>query len=333
MHRPIVIGSTVLVLSISVLFFSGCGGSAKKTAKAPKSKSTVPLTQQFSPQEKDTYQVSITVTKDFKFEQPALDKLRQEETTTQIRMACQQTIDQVDENGWALATITINSLACRMVKQNEVQIDYDSDRDSDKSNPLQKLIGQSYKVRLSPDGKAEAADLGALKISDIPGLEGRLAKQIASEEEVVKRHQILALPDSPGVVAAGSSWERIVPSPPGLLSTKSFRKTYTLENIKEENGTKVAAVDMTAGESAVSADAQAGGGGGGLGIFAKMLDNEDDYTGKMIFDLKDGKVQEYNETLISSYIAQEANPKAKPEQGPDTLIIRFIQKIERKAEN
>ncbi len=332
MHRPVVIGSAVLVFSVSALFLSGCGGSAKKTAKAPKVKATIPVSQRFTPQATDAYEVAITVTKDFKFEQPALGKLRQEETTTQVRMTCDQTIDKINENGWAEATITIRGLACRMVKQNEVQVDYDSSRDSDKQNPLQKLIGQSYKIRLSPDGKAEVADISTLQVNDIPGLEGRLAKRIATEEEIIKRHEVLALPDSPAAVAAGSSWERIVPSPPGLLSSKSFRKNYTLINVDEKEGAKLATVTMTAGESSVPADSQAAA-GGGLGIFAKMLDNEDEYTGKMVLDLNSGKVQEYNETLISSYIAQEANPKATPEQGPDTLVIRFIQKVERKSVN
>jgi len=47
-------------------------------------------------------------------------------------------------------------------------------------------------------------------------------------------------------------------------------------------------------------------------------------------NLDTGKVLDYNETLISSHTAQEMNPKAKPEQGPDTLVIRFIQSIDRK---
>ena len=89
---------------------------------------------------------------------------------------------------------------------------------------------------------------------------------------------------------------------------------------------------MNAGESAVPAE-DASSNQGGLGIFAKMLDNEDEYTGKMVLNLETGKIREYNETLISSYIAQEPNPNATPEQGPDTLIIRFIQSIDRKLIN
>lgn len=323
MHRSAVIGAAVLVLVVNALFLSGCGSPAKK--------SKIQVVQQFTPQTTEAYEVALTITKDFKFEQPALGKLRQEETTTEIRMTCDQTIEKVNEEGWAEALVTIRGLACKMIKQNEVQLDYDSRRESDLKNPLQKLIGQSYKIRLSPDGKAEPLDLSTVKFNDIPGLEGRLAKRIFTNEEVIKRHEVLALPDQPGAVASGSSWERIVPSPPGLLSSKSFRKVYTLINIKEQNDAKLATITMTAGESAVPADAQTAG--AGLGIFAKMLDNEDEYTGRMILDLNTGKIREYNETLVSSYVAQEANPKATPEQGPDTLVIRFIQQVNRKAMN
>lgn len=330
MHRSAVIGAAVLVILVNALFVSGCGSPAKKAAKKA-AKATIPVSQQFTPQTTESYEVALTITKDFKFEQPALGKLRQEETTTEIRMTCDQTVEKVGEEGWAEALVTIRGLACKMIKQNEVQLDYDSSRESDRKNPLQKLIGQSYKIRLSPDGKAEPLDLSTVKFNDIPGLEGRLAKRIFTNEEVIKRHEVLALPDRPGVVAAGSSWERIVPSPPGLLSSKSFKKVYTLMNVKEQDNAKLATITMTAGESATPAETQTAG--TGLGIFAKMLDNEDEYTGQMILDLNTGKIREYNETLVSSYVAQEANPKATPEQGPDTLVIRFIQQVNRKAVN
>ena len=86
---------------------------------------------------------------------------------------------------------------------------------------------------------------------------------------------------------------------------------------------------MTASESAVPAE-DASANQGGLGIFAKMLDNEDQYTGTLQMNINTGTVLDYDETLTSSYIAQEANPNAKPDQGPDTLVIRFIQSVDRK---
>ncbi len=321
MHRSVLIGTTVLAVAMTALSIPGCGTPARKQ--------TIQVSQQFTPQDDETYEVAVTVTKDFKFEQPALSKLREEETTTEVRMKVDQTISSIDEDGWAIATVTIRDLACKMIKQNEVQIDYDSARPNEPDNPLKKLLGQSYTVRLSPDGKAEALDASGFKTTGIPGLEGRLAKRLFAEEEIVKRHEVLDLPDAPAAVKPGAEWERIVPSPPGLLSSKSFRKVYTLSEIKTQDDKRTAVITMAASESAVPAEDTLDG-QGGLGIFAKMLDNEDEYTGKLVMDLDTGKIREYDETLVSSYIAQERNPSASPEQGPDTLIIRFIQRVERK---
>jgi hypothetical protein len=318
MRRSVIIAMAVLSVAFTSVL-PGCKGPSKRT--------TFQVSQQFIPQTTDTYEVATATTKDFKFEQPVLEKARQEETSTTVRMIFDQRIDKVDENGSAEAAITIRDLVCRVVKQNEVQIDYDSRREADRQNPLQKLIGQSYTVRLTPDGKAEALDVSTVKTSNIPGQEGRLAAHLFAKEEVSKRHEILALPDPGTPVKIGTTWERIVPSPQGMLASKNFRKVYTVKDIQRTENGKIATIEMNASESAASADAA---GQGSMGIFAKMLDTEVQYTGKMTMNLDTGKVLDYNETLISSHTAQEMNPKAKPEQGPDTLVIRFIQSIDRK---
>lgn len=318
MRRSVMMSMTVLSLAVSAFLIPGCKGPSKRIS--------FQAAQQFAPQAAEVYEVTMTTTKDFKFEQPALNKLRQEETTTSVRMTFEQRIDRVDETGAAEATITIRDLACRVVKQNEVQIDFDSRRQEEKPNPLAKLIGQSYKVRLTPDGKAEALDVSTVKTADIPGQEGRLASRLFAKEEIAKRHEILSLPDAGTPVKVGASWERVVPSPQGLLSSKNFRKVYTVSNLEQTEAGKVAVIEMKASESAAAPEA----GQGSMGIFAKMLDNEIQYTGSTRMDLTSGKILEYGETLVSTYTAQEMNPKAKPEQGPDTLVIRFIQSIERK---
>ena len=318
MRRSVIIAMAVLSVAFTSVL-PGCKGPSKRT--------TFQVSQQFIPQTTDTYEVATVTTKDFKFEQPVLEKVRQEETSTTVRMIFDQRIDKVDENGSAEAAITIRDLVCRVVKQNEVQIDYDSRREADRQNPLQKLIGQSYTVRLTPDGKAEALDVSTVKTSNIPGQEGRLAAHLFAKEEVSKRHEILALPDPGTPVKIGTTWERIVPSPQGMLASKNFRKVYTVKDIQRTENGKIATIEMNASETAASTDAA---GQGSMGIFAKMLDTEVQYTGKMTMNLDTGKVLDYNETLTSSHTAQEMNPKAKPEQGPDTLVIRFIQSIDRK---
>ncbi|MEJ5259912.1 MAG: hypothetical protein WHS88_06970 [Anaerohalosphaeraceae bacterium] len=318
MRRSVILSLVVLSFVLTASLMPGCKGPSKRMS--------FQAAQQFQPQTADIYEITMTTTKDFKFEQPALEKLRQEETTTSVRMTVEQRINKVDENGAAEAVITIRDIACRVIQQNNVQIDFDSRRSEDQANPLAKLVGQSYIVRLTPDGKAEALDTSTIKTADIPGQEGRLASRLFTKEEIAKRHEILALPDLGTPLKVGATWERIVPSPPGLLSSKNFRKVYTVTGLQQTDSGKTMTVEMNASESAASPDA----GQGSMGIFAKMLDNENQYTGKMTMNLDSGKVLEYGETLISTYTAQEVNPKAKPDQGPDTLVIRFIQSIERK---
>ncbi|MHC5141984.1 MAG: hypothetical protein ACYSOY_00110, partial [Planctomycetota bacterium] len=108
-----------------------------------------------------------------------------------------------------------------------------------------------------------------------------------------------------------------------LLAPKSYEKTYTLTAIDAE----VATVKMTAGESAVPAKGDSPA-AGGMGMFAKMFDNQDDYTGTLKFDMATGEVLSSTETLISTYTAQEMPENGDPEKGPDILTMQFINRIQ-----
>jgi hypothetical protein len=47
----------------------------------------------------------------------------------------------------------------------------------------------------------------------------------------------------------------------------------------------------------------------------------------MKIDLATGQVLESEETLISSYVAQEMPEGGDPEKGPDTLMMRFTNHL------
>ena len=66
---------------------------------------------------------------------------------------------------------------------------------------------------------------------------------------------------------------------------------------------------------------------GGMGIFAKMLDNEDTYTGSMAVDIDSGTLLHMEETLVSTYLAQEMPEKGDPEKGPDVLTMQFSNRV------
>jgi hypothetical protein len=305
--------TTASIALCLLVFLSGCGPSAD-------------LSLQFTPQSSNAYEVTTEVTKDFRFEQPTMDKLREEQTKTLIRVAFTQTIDSVNNEGIASATVIIDGLSAYMTNKNEQRLSYDSTKEEDKKNPLAKLIGQRYTVQLSPDGKVVGFDSTAAKKAVTAGFEAKLAERIMDESGIRERHEIPALWEAG---KAKKSWTQVVPSPPGLLAPKSFQKTYTLTGTDTIDGKKVAVVEMKAMESAEPAEGQKAS-SASMGFMAKMFDSQDVYTGKLLLGLDHGDVIEYDETLVSTYVAQEMPENAAPNKGPDTLTMRFTNRVSMK---
>jgi len=311
------IAASVALVLLTVV--SGCGPSAR-------------VALQFTPESTASYEVTTEVTKDFRFEQPTMDKLREEQTKTLIRVGYTQTVTDVDDQGVANCAVTIDRLSVYMTNKNEERLVFDSANEADRGNPLMRLIGQRYTVRISPKGKVVGFDSQAAQKAVTAGFEGRLAERLVNEEGLRERHQIPALwginVDS---VAVKKSWRQVEPSPPGLLSPKSFEKVYTLKGIETQNGRNVAVIEMNAMESAEPAPDQGQiSAAAGMGFFARMFDSQDDYTGKLLLDMENGDVLEYDETLISTYLAQEMPSNAPEGAAPDTLIMRFTHRISMK---
>ena len=139
--------SSVLVAvgMFSVLLLSGCGQSADLSLK-------------FSSDRATTYKATTEMTKLFRFEQPNLGKLKEEQTKTLIEVAFTQTIQGVDADGNATAEIMIKDLKVEMINKNESQLSFDSQKESDKDAPLAKLLGKSYTIQITPTGEVKALD-------------------------------------------------------------------------------------------------------------------------------------------------------------------------------
>ncbi len=301
----------VAVGIFSMLLLTGCGSSADLSLK-------------FSSGSTTAYKSTTEVTKLFRFEQPNLDKLKEEQTKTMIEMDFTQTIQSVDAGGNATAQITINNLRVDVINKNESQLSFDSQNESNKDAPLAKLLGKSYTIQVTPAGRVKALDTKDAMAVVTAAYEKKFIKNLLGSKAIADRHQITALPeDSTDDLSVESTWSKVVPSPPGLLAPKSYEKTYTLTAIDAV----VATVQMTAAESAAPA---AGGTqtAGSMGMFAKMFDNKDDYTGTLKIDLVTGEVIASDETLISTYTAQEMPENGDPEKGPDVLTMQFINRIQ-----
>ena len=300
----------VAVGVFSMLFVSGCGQSADLSLK-------------FSPDRTTDYKSTTEVTKLFRFDQPNLGKLKEEQTKTLIEMDFTQTIQGIDADGNATALITINGLKVDIISKNESRLSFDSQNESDKDAPLTALLGKSYTIQISPAGQVKSLDTKEAMAAVTAAYEKKIVKGLLDSKTIAKRHQVAALPkEQMDNLSVDDAWSEVVPSPPGLLAPKSYEKTYTLTAIDDT----VATVEMTAGESAQPA---AGGAqSGSMGMFAKMFDNKDDYTGTLKIDLTTGEVIKATETLISTYIAQEMPENGDPEKGPDVLTMQFINRIQ-----
>ena len=142
------------------------------------------------------------------------------------------------------------------------------------------------------------------------------------DKSIIQRHQIGALPkNTESSLAVGDSWDEVVPSPPGLLAPKSYKKTYTLTAVDDTSAT----VEMIATEDAEPVKDTSSG---GMGMFAKMFDNEDDYKGSMTIDLNTGTLRKSEETLVSTYLAQETPENGDPAKAK-ILIDESISNFQR----
>lgn len=318
MSRKVLVLSVIGAVCLSVLF-TGCGPQADLSLK-------------FNPNQVTTYKVITQATKMFKFEQPSLDKVREDQTGTNMEVVFDQQITNVDQKGDAIAQITLKDIKYKAVEKGEVKFDFDSSRDADKKQKFAKLLGQTYKIRITKSGAIQVIDAKDARNAVKGGYDGTVAKGFLRDDTIQKRHEILALPTEKTSVAKGDSWSSVTASPPGMLAPKSYKKTYTLTNVKDQGSAKLAIVDMTAGTSDTPAE-DLPKDTSGMGPFAKMFDTEETYTGQMTLDTQTGKVLTYNEKLDVKYIAAETSAEQKSDKGPDTLTMGFIYAVDMEVVN
>ena len=323
------------VICVCLMFFAGgCGPQGdpglKGTAVTKGSLQKADVKLQFVAGEKATYKMATETMIDYKFEQPSLKKLDEKRTGSRINMTYLQEIENVEENGDAVVKITIQEIAYHSETKNKVNFDFDSTREADLKKPFAKLIGQSYKIKISPEGSATVIDVAAAKKAVSRGYDSQVAKGLLSTDKLVALHSILALPDSgSSSVSTGQSWKRSEASHPGLRwASKTFAKTYTVTQVAKKDGKQLVRIEMDAVENFDLAEGQKTR---GLGPFAKIFDPEESYTGQIV--LKDGRVDNYNEKFVGSYVAAEMPSNASADMEPDALTMGFTRLISIEKQN
>jgi hypothetical protein len=315
MSRKMIASLMVAVFGVSLL--SGCAPSAK-----------IALT--FAPQQTARYESTSKMIKDVEFDQPTLKKNKKDQTNTVIAVKFDQTVAEVQPDGTAMADIVIRAVQFKQINKNEVRLDFDSTNEKNKNEPLAKLVGQSYRIAMDPNGVVKVIDAAKARAA-VSGSDEqkKIAQKILSDESIVERHQLPLPKAGQNMISAGKSWTRVVPSPPGLLAPKIFEKVYTVSAVDKDK----AVVTMSAKEN-LKQKVEGPKNAGNLGFLAKLFDNQDEYTGKIVLNMPSGTLEEYEETLVSSYTAQDKpTDTAKQNTAPDTLIMRLTYGISIKKVN
>ena len=267
---------------------------------------TATLTLKFTPQDLTTYKVVTLTQRGIEFEgslpkkEDAFKGGRNQEGT---EMTFTQQIQSVDDKGNAVAKITIEALKYHSTVKDRPVLDFDSLKEEDRRNPLARLIGQSYTIKIAPTGQVtEVIDVKQARnavrgdyIADVA------ASKLFSPDVIKERHGLMALPVSgKNRLRTGDSWSSIKSFSFGIMGTKSYERIYTLKGLEADNDRQIAVVEMDAIPTAETAERlheqQA------AYELLKMFDNTETYAGQLTLDLTAGKIEKCLEKLLSEWV-------------------------------
>ena len=293
---------------------------AEEEAAQPAAAEAVKLAMKFAPGDAATYRATNEAEKSVRFEGPVPDgeAFKGGRTTNRLEITFDQRVQSVDAKDNAITKVTIKELKyLTRIKDNTV-LDFDSSRDKDASNPLAKLIGQSYTIEITPDGQVAVIETDRAEAAIRGGHSDniRLAMSILDPNAIRERHSIPALPAADkNLLYKGGSWSKIRTFNLGLMGSKSYERIYTLKDVKEIDNHQIAEVEMNvipaseSGQNQMPADLK------------KRFDNTETYTGQLGLDLTAGKVQKYSERLQVQSVTTESSAEQKDANQPMVLIM------------
>lgn len=294
---------------------------------------TATLALKFTPDDVTTYKVTTERERGVMWEGPLINKPRSfvgGHTGNRIEMTFTQRIQSVDDEGNAVAKITIKRLKYLAKVKDNIILDFDSSREKDRNNPLGKLIGQSYTIEITASGEVS-------KVIDVSGARtavggvsaNQRAARLLSTEVIKEQHSIPALSAvEKNQLRPGESWSDIKTFSFGPMGSKSYERIYELKEINHIAGRRIAIVEMSVVPSSEKAKElhkeQV------TGFFSKLFDTTETYTGELRLDLTAGKVEKYFEEFRSDWIAVDPMTPEKEEE-PDMLRMSAtrLYRIER----
>ncbi len=310
--------TSIVFATCLMLIFAGCAPEAETDGKSVLSDKIANVRLNFTAGNTTKYKVVTEAIKDFRFEQPSLNKLKEERTGSKIEVIFTQTINSVNAAGNAVASIKIDGIKYHAQNKSGVVLDFDSATNS--KHALTTLIGRSYQIMMSPSGNVSSVDISSARAVS----SDKFVKSFLTDKSIKARHEVLALPDaSESKLIVGQSWNKVRTPPAGMLDPKNFEKTYTLKSVRSN----MAQIEMQAVPTSKKAEDESAKSDSGMGVFAKMFDADDNWSGGFTLDLSSGQISKYHETLVSIYIAAEPSRVQVEGKGPDTLTMGLTSSV------
>lgn len=334
MSQKLFFAVTVVSLSF-VMFFAGCGPESKEPAKievelvevAPVEVPSAQIALKFEAGDVSTYKSGYETKQFVELDMAVKTPVKDKKNSKNVDVVFTQKILSIADDSSALAKITIKKISVLMKDTEGVSFDFDSSKAADAKRSLNALIGKNYTINISSDGKVTPADVKDIRRVKIIGGEKKVADNLLSDAEIIKRHAIHLPAKDASTVEEGKGWGKVVWSHPKIMAVKSFEKTYVLKEVSDD----VANVTMTAYETDKTADGSAPQ-AGGFGFMAGMFDSKEKYSGEMLIDLKSGKVIKWNEKCVATYVVTDPTSKNDKEE-PASLTMGLthstsLQKID-----
>jgi hypothetical protein len=287
---------------------------------------TAVLALKFTPEDSSTYRLITESEKSLEVEGDlSSSTVEGGRTIRRFEMAFTQEIQTVDDEGNATARMTIKELKYLFRVKERTETDFDSTDEGRKRGPLGRLIGQSYSIKISPAGeviglvevgKARAAVRGGTPAHDT-------AKRLLQSVAIKAHHTIAGLPAAgENRMREGESWSNIKSFSHGMMGSDAYERVYTLKELKESAGHRIALVEMNAipsSETATELHKEQG-----TSAYSKMFDSTKTYTGQLKLDLTTGKIQEYFEKMRTNWVMVDQSTMPGDAKPPQALRIGVV---------
>lgn len=287
------------------------------------------LALKFAPAESATYRSVIKKEMSLKFEGSLKgdSNLKDGRNSNFAEIIFNQQTLNIDEDQNATFKITIQQLKVLSLHKNDPILDFDSTVQSDPDSPLAKIIGKSYTITVTPNGKvSKISDASEIRHATLgSSIASKTALGLLKDEAIKERHEVEALFSvaEKGKLKKGDSWKKTKTFKFPIVGGKSYERVYTLSQIDRASGQCIATIEMNAipdSQEAEDLHKEAP-----ASPFSKMFDETETYSGQLQLDLNTGTVNKYTEKLESEWIM--VDPMASPDSNepPDAVRMGAIR--------